>query len=316
MPDRLTTLLGIDVPVVQAPIGNAATPALAAAVSNAGGLGMLSLSWSGTEQIRRLISATRAASQRPFGANFVLEWPQQERLRVALDEGIRIISTFWGNPAGYVGTVHEAGGIVIHTVGSLGDAAAAVAAGVDVLVAQGIEAGGHVHGVTPLHDLLRQIRAAFPDTPLIAAGGIADGRDVQAARAAGAAGVWSGTRFVCATEADAAEIYQQMIIGANAGDTVMTTLFSRGWPDAPHRVLRNSTLRAAEEGGQDPGTLSADIIARTDRGSPIERYAFALPTRRMTGNLEAMALYAGQSVARIHDVRPAGDIVRSLAVAA
>jgi nitronate monooxygenase len=111
-------------------------------VSNAGGLGMLSLSWSGAEQIRRLISATRAGSQRPVGANFVLEWPQEERVRVALEEGIRIISTFWGNPAGFVGTVHAAGGIMIHTVGSLDDAASAVAAGVDVIVAQGIEAGG------------------------------------------------------------------------------------------------------------------------------------------------------------------------------
>jgi NAD(P)H-dependent flavin oxidoreductase YrpB (nitropropane dioxygenase family) len=169
--------------------------------------------------------------------------------------------------------------------------------------------------VTPLHDLLRQIRAAFPGTPLLAAGGIADRFDVATAQAAGASGVWVGTRFVCAAEADAADVYQQMIIDAGAADTVMTTLFSRGWPDAPHRVLRNSTLRAAEENGQDPGALFTDIVARTERGSPIERYAFALPTKRMTGQLEAMALYAGKSVARIHDVRPARDIVRDLAAA-
>lgn len=318
MPCDLAALLGIEVPIVQAPIGNAATPALAAAVSNAGGLGMLSLSWSDAEQIRRLIHATATRSPRPFGINLVLEWPQQERLRVALSEGIKIVSTFWGNPADYVSTVHAANAVLIHTVGSLDDAATAVAAGVDIIVAQGIEAGGHVRGVTPLQQLLAQIKAAFPSTPLIAAGGIADAHDVAAARAAGAAGAWLGTRFVCAVEANAAEVYQQMIIQADAADTVVTTLFSRGWPDAPHRVLRNSTLRAAEENGHGAmaTSVSAEIVAHTERGVPIERYAFALPTKKMTGELEAMALYAGQSVERIRDIRPAGDLVRCLAAAA
>ncbi len=318
MTGDLLALLGIEVPIIQAPIGNAATPALAAAVSNAGGLGMLSLSWSDAAQIRRLIHATRAGSPRPFGVNFVLEWPQQERLRVALSEGIRIISTFWGSPAGYVGMVHAAGGVLIHTVGSLDDAATAVAAGVDIIVAQGVEAGGHVHGVTPVQQLLRQIRAAFPNTPLIAAGGLADARDVAAVLAAGAAGAWLGTRFVCSVEANAAEIYQQMIIEADVADTVVTTLFSRGWPNAPHRVLRNSTLRASEENGKDTiaTSIATEIVAHTERGMPIERYAFALPTKKMTGNLEAMALYAGHSVARIQDIRPARDLVRSLAAIA
>ena len=316
MPGDLKALLGFEVPIIQAPIGTAATPALAAAVSNAGGLGMLSLSWSDAGQIRRLIQATRAGSQRPFGVNLVLEWPQLERLRVALDAGIRIVSTFWGNPAEYVTPVHAAGGVLIHTVGSLDEAATAVAAGVDILVAQGIEAGGHVRGVTPRQELLGQIKAALPRTPLIAAGGIADARDVAAVRAAGAAGSWVGTRFVCSVEAGAADIYQQMIVAADADDTVVTTLFSRGWPDAPHRVLRNSTVRAAEETSAVADAIAADIVARTVRGTPIERYAFALPTKKMTGDLEAMALYAGQSVARIRDIRPAGDLVRDLAAGA
>lgn len=304
-------------PIVQAPIGNAATPALAAAVSNAGGLGMLSLSWSGAEQISRLIRATRTASTRPFGINLVLEWPQQERLRMALGQGIKIVSTFWGNPAEYVPMVHAAGGVLIHTVGSMDEAALAVAAGVDVIVAQGVEAGGHLCGTMPLHALLGEIRAGFPGTPLVAAGGIADARDVAAARAAGADGAWLGTRFVCSVEANAAGIYQQMIIGATAADTAVTTLFSRGWPDAPHRVLRNSTLRAAEENG--PALLETDgpaaIVAHSAAGTPIERHAFALPTKTMTGDLEAMALYAGLSVERIHDIRPAGELMRSLATA-
>lgn len=314
-PRTLIEILGIRVPIVQAPIGNAATPALAAAVSNAGGLGMLSLTWSGPEQISRLIQATRAASPHPFGVNLVLEWPQQERLRVALDQGIRIVSTFCGNPAEYAGTIRAAGGIHVHTVGSLDDAAQAIAAGVHVIVAQGVEAGGHLCGTTPLIQLLEEISAAFPGMPLIAAGGIADARDVAAVRSAGAGGAWLGTRFVCSVEANAAEIYQQMIIGATAADTAVTTLFSRGWPDAPHRVLRNSTLLAVEANGPAAAGAGrvADIVARSASDVPIERHAFALPTRTMTGDLEAMALYAGHSVERIHDIRPAGDLVRSLA---
>lgn len=108
-----------------------------------------------------------------------------------------------------------------------------------------------------------------------------------------------------------------MIIEADAAATVLTTVFSLGWPDAPHRVLRNSTMRASEAGGgvaMAPAG-NAEIVAHTARGAPIERYAFALPTRTMTGNLEAMALYAGHSVDRIRDIRPAGELVRSLAAA-
>ncbi|MEZ5566052.1 MAG: nitronate monooxygenase [Gammaproteobacteria bacterium] len=315
MPKELVSLLGIELPVVQAPIGSAATPELAAAVSNAGGLGMLSISWSSPAQISRLIHATRNLTARPFGVNLVLEWDQHERLRTALNEGVRIISTFWGNPAGYAQAVRAADGLLLHTVGSLADAAGAVAAGVDVIVAQGMEAGGHVCGETPLTQLLAEITAVFPAMPLMGAGGIADARDVERVRKAGASAAWLGTRFVCSTEANAAEIYQQKIIAAQARDTTMTTVFSRGWPDAPHRVLHNSTLQTAAAGsdGDAAASPSPDIVAHSKRGLPIERYAFALPTKDMTGDLEAMALYAGHSVERIHDIRPAAELVRSLA---
>lgn len=313
MSDRLCTRLGIDLPIVQAPIGNAATPELAAAVAEAGGLGMLSLSWSTPDQIRRLIAKTRALSARPFGINLVLEWPQHERLRIALAEGVRIVSTFWGDPAGYVQPVHEAGGVLLHTVGSMAEAAQAIAAGVDVIVAQGIEAGGHVRGDVPLADLLATL-AATAAVPVLAAGGITDAGDVSAALAAGADGVWLGTRFVCSREADAAGVYQQRIMLAGPDDTVLTTAFSSGWPDAPHRVLRNGSVRAWEDAGR-PATApgSGEIIAHSASGAPIERYAFALPTKSMTGQLDAMALYAGLGAAGITDVQPAGRLVRQLA---
>lgn len=311
---KLQALLGIGLPIVQAPIGNAASPALAAAVANAGGLGTLSLSWSTSAQINRLINATRALSSRPFAVNLVLEWPQQERLEAALDEGIRLVSTFCGDPSACVQTVHEAGGLLMHTIGSVDDAASAIAAGVDIIVAQGVEAGGHVCTSAPLLPLVGRIRAAFPAVPLIAAGGLADAADVAAVRRAGADAAWLGTRFVCSAEANAAPIYQQKIIEARADDTVMTTVFSRGWPDSPHRVIRNSTVRIAAAARPDGGSPDTpDIVAWSGRGTPIERYAFGFPTRDMTGDLEAMALYAGHSVEKIHDIKPAAELVRSLA---
>jgi NAD(P)H-dependent flavin oxidoreductase YrpB (nitropropane dioxygenase family) len=317
MARTLRELLAIEVPIVQAPIGTAATPALAAAVSNSGGLGMLALSWSGSEKMRELIRVTRSLTTRPFGVNLVLEWPQQERLRVVLEEGVRIVSTFWGSPSGYVSAVHDAGGVLIHTVGSYGEAAQAIAAGVDIIVAQGVEAGGHVRGAVPLRQLLMELTGTFPGTPLLAAGGLANAQDIAAVRSAGAAGVWLGTRFVCAVEANAAEVYQDMITRAGAGDTVLTTLFAGGWPDAPHRVLRNSTIRAWEAAGHaaGPALEIADVVAHSAKGAPIERYAFALPTKTMTGNLEAMALYAGLGAERIRDVQPARDLMRALAAA-
>lgn len=142
----LCPLLGIDLPIIQAPIGSATTPALAAAVSNAGGLGMLAVTWRDSDELRHTLRATRRLTDRPFGVNLVLRWPPAERLAVCLEEGVPVVSFFWGDPAPYVARVHDAGALVMHTVASATEAEQAVAAGVDVVVAQGWEAGGHVWG--------------------------------------------------------------------------------------------------------------------------------------------------------------------------
>ncbi|MDP9365967.1 MAG: nitronate monooxygenase, partial [Chloroflexota bacterium] len=132
--------------MVQAPVGGASTPGLAAAVSNAGGLGTLSLTWRSPETARALIRETRRLTDRPFAVNLVLEWDPTERLAIALAEGVRVVSFFWGDPAPFVPGVHDAGALVIHAVASAEEAQRAVAAGVDLVVAQGWEAGGHVWG--------------------------------------------------------------------------------------------------------------------------------------------------------------------------
>ena len=171
---RAVGLLGVTFPIVQAPIGSASTAKLAAAVSNTGGLGMLAGTWRSPDALRDLIQRTRALTQRPFGVNLVLAFDVAEQLRASPDAGVRIISFFWGDPAPWVSTVHQAGGIVLHTAGSVQEAADAASAGVDMLVAQGVEAGGHVRGTAPLQQLLPDIRRAVPVVPVLAAGGIGD----------------------------------------------------------------------------------------------------------------------------------------------
>src|SRR5439155_20374140 len=138
-----TRLLDLEVPIVQAPIGPCACPELAAAVSNAGGLGVLAVTWHQPQHIGSLIRQTRELTDRPFGVNLILEWEQHERLAACLASGVGIVSFFWGDPAPYVDAVHGAGGRVVHTIGSAEEARRVVDAGVDVVVAQGVEAGGH-----------------------------------------------------------------------------------------------------------------------------------------------------------------------------
>jgi nitronate monooxygenase len=315
MVTSFTKLAGIRYPIIQAPIGSATTPTLAAAVSNAGALGTLALTWRRVEEVRRVISETSALTRSPFAVNVVLAWPQEQRIARALEAGARLIWTFWGDPTPHVAQVHAAGGYLMHAVGSLDEALAATAAGVDVLVAQGVEAGGHVRGTTPWRILLGAIREKLPDLPVLVAGGIAAAADVAEALATGAAGACLGTRFLCCTEANVAPVYQERILHASSGDTVLTSLFDKGWPNAPHRVLRNSTVRLWEAVGcPGPGERPGehDHVAIQPDGTPIERYSDVIPTRNLQGDVEALALYAGQSCERIHDVLAARDIVARL----
>ncbi len=167
-------LVGIDIPVIQAPIGGLAVPELAAAVSEAGGLGMVSVTWEEPAEIDKKLAAIRARTDRPFGVNMILEWPQEDRLRRCLDAGVRIVSLFWGDPAPLVQIAHDAGAIVLHTVGDAAEARRAVDAGVDVVVAQGWEAGGHVRGEVATLVLVPAVVDAVAPTPVVAAGGIGD----------------------------------------------------------------------------------------------------------------------------------------------
>jgi len=305
-------LLGIEQPIVQAPMS--AVPELAAAVSNAGALGMLALTWStpAGDPVRE----TARLTGRPFGGNLILNTDQHRRLDEALEAGLRVVSLMWGEPAGYVEQVHDAGGVVLHTIGSAEEARRAVAAGVDVVVAQGWESGGHVWGQIATLPLVPAVVDAVAPVPVIAAGGIGDARGVAAVFALGAQAAWLGTRFLLAEEMPIHDDYRRRLIAAAETDALLyPNLFEVGWPDAPHRALRNSTAEAWEAAGRPslgrrPG--AGEVIAHFASGDPIVRYETAAPMAGTTGEVEALSLWAGQSVALAKQPQTSAEIVAEL----
>jgi nitronate monooxygenase len=308
--------VGIALPIVQAPVGSAAIPLLAATVSEAGALGTLALSWSTADHIRTAIRETRTRTQKPFAVNLLLEWPQADRLKVVLEEGVKIVSLAWGDPEAYVDAIHAAGGLVMHTVSSAAEATRSMEAGVDVIVAQGWEAGGHVRGQVSVLALVPAVVDAVGAVPVLAAGAISDGRGLAAALVLGAAGAWIGTRFVASVEACAHDVYKQQLVSSNETETILTELFNYGWSDAPHRVLRNATVTQwLEAGSPRPGSRpgESEPVAFRANGSPIPRYSSSMAVPDMTGDVAAMPQYSGQGVALIHEILPAATIVDEIA---
>src|SRR5947209_3481437 len=316
MKTALCTRLGIEFPIIQAPMGGAVGPALAAAVSNAGGLGMLVLWRANEEAMRRQINEVRALTSRPFGVNLNLDFPQEERLAICLEEGVPIISFFWQDPSALVPRAKSGSAIVMHTVGSAADAKRAVDCGVDIVVAQGWEAGGHLRGTVATMPLIPAVVDAVSPTPVVAAGGIADGRGLAAVLALGAAGAWIGTRFLASDEATIHPHYRQRLLHAVESDTVYTeNLFDVGWPNAPHRTLRNRTVEAWEAAGRPPSGHrpgEGEVIGNSRPVGPILRYQSFTPGIAAEGDIDAMSLWAGQTVGLVSKVQPAGEIVREI----
>jgi nitronate monooxygenase len=307
---------GIDKPIFQAPIGSVASAELAAAVSNAGGVGHLACTWRNPQQLGELFGVMRSLTKRPYGANFVLDFPIDEQIAVALDHGAPIISFFWGDGGRYVKGVKSAGALAVQVVGSIGEAKRAADAGFELIVAQGYEAGGHVRSKLGAMALVPQVVDAVAPIPVLAAGGIADRRGVAAATALGAAGVWVGTRFLAATEANIHPVYRDKILGASGDETLYSELFDIGWPNAPVRTLTNSTTKLWEDAGRPlPGhrPREGEIVATRPDGATIPRYHFGSATRQAEGDIEAMALYAGAAVGLVRSSASAAEIVNDLA---
>jgi NAD(P)H-dependent flavin oxidoreductase YrpB (nitropropane dioxygenase family) len=315
--------LGVELPVVQAGMGGGiACAPLAAAVSGAGGLG--TVGFVAPDRLRAEVAAARERTDRPVAANLLLPFARGGHWEAAATADV--VVTFWGKPR------RRTERPWLHQVGSVDEARAAVAAGADGVIAQGVEAGGHVRGTLPALELLTQLRRALPDDfPVLVAGGIADAGDVERALSAGADAAVLGTRFVLSEEAGAALAYKQRLMESRA--TILTHLFGMGWP-APHRVIENeATRRWLDDGGHQPRWLSAvqrasgPLLARLPMGAQARVAGSQTPARPFFGPspptadgprnlLDAGALYAGESVARLHDIRPAAELVRDLARAA
>jgi nitronate monooxygenase len=313
---RFTRLIGCTVPIQQAGMGAAAPPELAAAVSEAGGLGMLGTARGGLNvtTLAGLLERTRQLTSRPFGVNFIMRpgsvaaGSPREFIEQAAKVG-KVVEFFYTDPsAEFVRIVHDHGALAAWQVGSREEALAAAEIGCDLIVAQGIEAGGHVRGTIGLLSLLSEVLDAVPAIPVLAAGGIGSGRAMAAALAAGADGVRVGTRFVASDEAGVHPTYAKALVAARAQDSVYTRTFHVGWPEAPHRVLR-SAIDAAEA---FHGEIVGKSVGLDGTETAVPRFATRLPDRTATGEVEAMSLYAGESVGDVKCVLPAREVVREL----
>ena len=323
MKTRITELFGIEHPIISAGMGGFALAELAAAVSNAGGLGALGLGGFMPEEIQNEIGAARRLTNKPLIVNLLVPFLRPGIVELVAKEPIDGITFFWGDPAPYVSIAKRAGLKVICQCGSVKEAIAARAAGADVIMAQGVEAGGHVRGIVTSLALLPSVRDAIgPDVPLIAAGGFADGRGLAAALALGADAAVFGTRFLASDEVAADPRYQQRIMRAEAEDTVHTELYDVEWPSAPHRVLRTKVIDEWERAGR-PATgqrpEEGKRIGKVTRGGieiPMVKYSAMSATTSFEGDIEEVALYAGMSVSLVREKLPAGEIVKRIAAEA
>jgi len=272
---RFTTLVGCNAPLQLAAMGGVGTPELAEAVVAAGGLGMVPG-----------LPATRGAC----GVNFLVPFAPDLDTIVETATTARVVEFFYGDPAqAFVQAVHRGGSIAGWQVGSVDEAGAAQDAGCDYVVAQGIEAGGHVRGGQPLTEVLAGVRAAVR-VPVVAAGGVATAQRFAHLMAMGADAVRVGTRFVTSPESGAHPDYVAALLKAGRDDTVLTEWFDEGWPEAPHRVLRVAVERAKQTGWR----------------------ATVPPYRGIERSPEDMAMYAGLGVGDVTASLPAAEVVEDL----
>ena len=300
-----TRLVGCTVPIQLAGMGSILSPELAAAVSNAGALGQLTFAGIEVDDAKARLDRLASLTSKPFGINQLIPYLNRDILELSAHKA-KVIDFFWGDPdAELVRVVHEAGALASWQVGSVVEAMAAEKAGCDFIIAQGVEAGGHIRGTLGLMPLLAQVLDKV-SIPVLGAGGIGSGRGVAAVLASGAAGVRMGTRFIAAAESNAHPDYVRAIISAQAEDSIRTNRFEVECPLCPstHGVLR-SALDAAE-------AFDGSFVAELS-GEPIAKFRGIVPFKGFTGNIGAMACYAGQSVGEVRGVQPAAEIVSELA---
>jgi enoyl-[acyl-carrier protein] reductase II len=305
MASRLCDLLGIDIPIVLAPFGPWDEVDVAAAVGNAGGLGSVGTAVRSVEELEAQWHRLRELTDRPFAVNHTGRPFNADAFAATLELAPAAISFHMGVPADLIAAAHERGIIWLQTVGDVDAAVAGIEAGADVLVAQGTEAGGNSGWVSTMV-LVPAVVDVAGDVPVVAAGGIADGRGIAAAFALGAQGVSLGTRFLATTEMTIDAAWKDGIVAAGALDAVKVphservmppfTLPQLGIPFAP-RALRTELIRQLEEdpGSVDPAEIGPRLLAAVRAGGGHDLLPFT-----------------GQSAALVHDIVPAGELVARL----
>ena len=311
--ERLLELLNVKIPIIQAPVGSTVTPELVAAVSNSGGLGGIPLTWSTPEEARSIINAVKVITNKPFYANFVLNF-EPIALQATLDAGVKIIQFSWGLPSQkLIDKIKAVNGVLGIQITNAAGAKQAINLGANYLVCQGVEAGGHVQSSQPLDTVLKSVLEVTNNKiPVVASGGIAHAKTMKYYMSQGTAAVTMGSRFVATKENGAHDAYKERIVKAKKEDTILTVCMNKGWDAALHRVLRNDSITSWEAAGcpvigERLGEY--DFIAKRANGEPVERYHSDAPLQGMTGNLEEMANYAGHSVTDIHDIPSVQDLI-------
>ena len=307
----LCRMLGIRYPICQAGMFQVAYGDLAAAVSNAGGLGVIGAAFMDPEQLRREIRLVKEETERPFGVDILFarvegsditshDYAAEVRghIEVVFEEGVRVLVSGLGDPGGVVGRAHDAGMKVMSLVGTAKQAKAVERSGVDVVIASGHEGGGHVGRIGTLSLVPRVVDSVA--VPVLAAGGLADGRGLVAALAMGAVGVWMGTRFIATAEAHAHDNYKHRIAAIDEDGTVVT----RAHSGKPNRMIRNRFTRSWE--GREAEIQPYPHQLR-EVGEPLSFLG------RQQGDVDNGVLPCGQSAGLIETVDAAGDVVRAIA---
>jgi nitronate monooxygenase len=306
MRTAFTDLVGCEVPIQLAPMGAICTPELVGAVAGAGAMGMTGMPGAPAPVVAEMLDALGAQVQGRFGFNVLIPFLDPDVVDVAAAR-CSYVDFYHGRvDASLVERVHEGGALAGWQVGSVDQARAAADAGCDLIVARGTEGGGRMHGDRSLWPLLSEVLDAV-GVPVVASGGIANGRGLAAAIAAGAAGCRMGTRFVATPESGAHAAYKEAIVRADGDGTVLTDAFRTGWPDtvADARVVRSALERNA--------SLPEDAMVATIMIGPttldVPRFGFVPPAAEAEGDIEAMAMYAGESAGLVDAIVPAAEIV-------
>jgi nitronate monooxygenase len=322
---RLTREYGIRHPFVGAGMGFIAHERLAAAVTNAGGLGVLGASPDPADSLVVMVERLRALTSGPFGVDLIRAdtgfgpASTDGHIDVCVQLNVPLVVFHHDPPpARWVSALRAAGIRVWMQASSPELAAAAIGLGVNGIVAQGSEAGGHARGRIPLHPLLRTIRQSWPDMLLLGAGGVSDGTAAAAAFSAGADGVWVGTALVAAVEANAHPEYQRRLIDS-PGNTVRTKAFGPEWPNQPYRLLATPAVRSAEAGGHGADPYTRETIGRTRLFPHSANMPYSMPVRsalpptpETNGDWDSMVYPAGEGVGAVRSTAPAAEIVREM----